>query len=405
MAKILLIAPFYSDPQVSGGSIRVKNILKQISINNDVHCIYFRDQLDETAKAKEFSKDGIKYSFWPNRVNLSKMPFFKKFGVEVRAVLARKSLKGPVQYPLAPVKDKLRKLVKEGDYDFAIIEFTWLSEFVKFLKDEFPDLQLIVDSHNVEFYYDRQEVKNLPVLKRSFAKIFAGFLSVEEKSSIKLSDQTFCVSKTDLDLYHELIDIDLEKMQVAPNGVDVASYEEVSEHKDIKNFDLIFVGWMRYPPNIRSAKFIIEKILPELPEQTTLAIVGGDPPEEIKDLASERIFVSGTVDDVKPYLQKAKVFVAPIFEGSGTRLKILEAFAAGKPVVCSAKAAEGIDFTDEEDIFIAKNASEYSAKITKLLKDDDLYSRASKAGKELAKQKYDWVVALKPIAEFINTPK
>jgi glycosyltransferase involved in cell wall biosynthesis len=402
MSKILLITPFFSDPQVSGGSIRVKNILKQIGLNHDVHCLYFRDQLDETAKAKEFFKDGIKYSFWPNRVSLSKMSIFKKLSVEIKAILERKSLKGPIQYPLAPVKDKLRRLVQEGDYDFVIVEFTWLSEFIEFLKNEFPDLKLIVDSHNVEFYYDQQEVKNLPVLKRPFAKLFASFLSVEEKTSIGLSDQTFCVSQTDMDLYCKLIGADPEKMQVAPNGVDVASYTDVSEHKDIQDFDLIFVGWMRYPPNIRSAKFIIEKVLPKLPEATTLAIVGGDPPQEIKDLANDKIFVSGTVDDVKPYLQKAKVFVAPIFEGSGTRLKILEAFAAGKPIVCSDKAAEGIDYKDGENIFIAKSADEFSDKITGLLKDAELYSRVSKAGKALSSKKYDWAVTIQPIVSFIE---
>ena len=399
MAKVLVIAPFYSVPQTSGGSIRVANILKNLVLaGHDTNLLYFRDQLIESNEEKSYIADKINFHFWPNRIAVSRKPFFKRMAVYAKAMRNQESLKGPIQYPLGgKIREKLAQFIEREKFDVVIIEFTWLAHFAKFVKREFPKVKIILDSHNVESDYERQESHKLNFISRIFMDKFAGYLEREEFEAIKLADTAICVSQSDKDKYVEFFGKKIEsKMKVAPNGVDVMSYDRVQPFKK-EGFDLIFVGWMRYPPNIRAVNFVVREVLPKLNNKISFAIVGGEPSEEVLGLSknNHKVFVSGTVEDVKPYLKSAKIFIAPIFEGSGTRLKILEAFSAKIAVIASSKAVEGIDYQDGRDLLIAENAQEFARKVSELLSEPDKRASLARAGFELVREKYDWSKSLK----------
>jgi len=120
-------------------------------------------------------------------------------------------------------------------------------------------------------------------------------------------------------------------------------------------------------------------------------IVGWQPPQEIIDLGDDpAITVTGTVDDVRPYIDEAAIFVVPLRLGSGTRLKILDAWSMGKAVVSTSVGAEGLPVQSEENILLADDADTFASAVVRLLDDGPLRERLGKNGRELVLAQYAW---------------
>ena len=137
---------------------------------------------------------------------------------------------------------------------------------------------------------------------------------------------------------------------------------------------LLFVGSFIHPPNVDAALRLAQAVFPMVQErypQLKLFVVGDQPPSKLMKMASPQIIVTGRVPDVRPYLERATLFVAPLQLGGGIRIKVLEALAAGKAVVASRLAAEGLDVLDGRDIALADTDEEFADRIVQLLGDAD----------------------------------
>jgi len=135
---------------------------------------------------------------------------------------------------------------------------------------------------------------------------------------------------------------------------------------------LLFVGNFIHPPNVAAARTLARAILPrvrQLRPDVRLEIVGNSPPPEVVALASDAVLVTGTVASVAPHLNRAAAVVAPLTIGGGTRVKVLEALAAGKAVVASTRAAEGISARAGEELIVADGETATAAAIVRLLED------------------------------------
>jgi glycosyltransferase involved in cell wall biosynthesis len=124
-----------------------------------------------------------------------------------------------------------------------------------------------------------------------------------------------------------------------------------------------------------------------------LTIIGRNPPESIERLENENLKVTGFVDDVRQWIQRADLMVVPIRIGGGTRIKILEGMAQGIPVISTRVGAEGIQAAHKESIFFADTSQEMIEGIIKLLKDPDLRKKIADGGRKLVEKKYDWNVS------------
>jgi glycosyltransferase involved in cell wall biosynthesis len=121
------------------------------------------------------------------------------------------------------------------------------------------------------------------------------------------------------------------------------------------------------------------------------AIVGRDPSAQVRELASlPGVEVTGTVDDVRPYYHEAVASIVPLNVGGGSRLKILEAMAAGVPVVSTTLGAEGLSVTHNENILITDSDEAMIAGVVRVLEDNELRSQLVTAGRELVFKQYDW---------------
>lgn len=196
-------------------------------------------------------------------------------------------------------------------------------------------------------------------------------------------------------------------VRVIPNGVD-ARYFSPAEIAKVRwnagasalNRSLLFVGSMDYHANIDAVSWFARDVWPEIARKHSdlkFVIAGRDPAPEVQKLASDRILVTGTIEDVRPYYGTAQAVIVPLRVGSGTRLKILEAMAAGVPIVSTRLGAEGIDVTDNVHLLIADNGAELISAINYLFSSLEIRSRLVQAARDQVINLYDWSVVGKDL--------
>jgi glycosyltransferase involved in cell wall biosynthesis len=165
---------------------------------------------------------------------------------------------------------------------------------------------------------------------------------------------------------------------------------------------IIFTGTLWYEPNLDAARWLADDIFPlirlDFPDMELL-IVGDHPPEDVLSLTSQPgISVIGPVEDIRPYLRQALVFLAPVRTGSGTRQKILDAMAMGLPVVSTSVGCEGLEAADGESICLAETPDEFRKKVRRLVRDPEFRSRLALGGRRLVEERYSRRAAVDKLA-------
>jgi glycosyltransferase involved in cell wall biosynthesis len=203
------------------------------------------------------------------------------------------------------------------------------------------------------------------------------------------------------------------KSVVAVSPVDAASLTENAPRANVRSIDtgvdtsyfvangtpeadahLVFTGAMDWYPNEEAMLFFIAEILPrirsEVPE-VTLAIVGRNPSARLRAAgAAAKIRITGTVDDVRPFIDEGTVYVVPLLTGGGTRLKIFEALSMGKAVVSTSVGAEGLPLVDGQHFVRADGAEDFARATVSLLRDPRRRKALGASGKELVQAHYSW---------------
>ncbi|MDP3091159.1 MAG: glycosyltransferase family 4 protein [Nitrospira sp.] len=190
-------------------------------------------------------------------------------------------------------------------------------------------------------------------------------------------------------------------IRVVPNGVDTSYF---TPRRDPGGNSILFCGSMDMHPNQEAMEYFLQKIWPRLSAHSpdvNLCVAGRNPPEWLVQLgrSDARIHITGFVDDVRSYFQKAAVCICPILSGGGTRLKILDSLAMGVPVVATSFAASGLSLRHNEHLLLADSEDEFARAILELLGDQALRVRLSRAGADRVHEVYSWAVVAKALIE------
>ncbi|MDH4219579.1 MAG: glycosyltransferase family 4 protein [Candidatus Aminicenantes bacterium] len=293
-------------------------------------------------------------------------------------------------YGSSDMSQTIAEMVKKDRYDFVIAEYSVMGQFLHNNPD-LPPVRRIMSVH--ECYY-------LARLKSYHHHRF-GINKLREVLNLK------GLKKYEFDMYRnvdkvltlthqgkdELLDIspDLD-ISVVPHGVDVEAFAFSPQSEE--EHSIVFIGNYRHYPNIDAVLYFHENIWSRL--KTSLPavkfyVVGQAPPLEITRLSEDTsIIVTGTVDDVIPYLRKSKVFICPVRLGGGFRGKILEAMALGRPVVSTSLGAEGIPALNGENIILADEPEKFAKGILDLISNTSLYQKIQTNGRRLMEDKYAW---------------
>lgn len=182
-----------------------------------------------------------------------------------------------------------------------------------------------------------------------------------------------------------------------PTGVDTGYFQPSSRER--RPYSLVFLGSMDWMPNIDGAQWLVQEVLPLVRNrhpQLHLTIAGRNPTPAVRVLAEKEsgIEVTGTVDDVRPYLAKAQAMVVPLRAGGGTRIKIFEGMATGIPVVSTPIGAEGLPLRNGIDAVIAEDAQSFADAINQLFESPQLGQRIGAEGARMVREQFGWEKAV-----------
>jgi glycosyltransferase involved in cell wall biosynthesis len=251
----------------------------------------------------------------------------------------------------------------------------------------------VIDLHNVySTLAQRVAAEQTAWWKRWYLNRESKLLALTERRAALLADQLFTVSENERAYFENQ---GARAVEVVPNGVDCEAFQHLPCGRGQVPPLVLYLGNMSWGPNVSAAVFLARQLLPSLraryPE-ARLRIVGRSPTPEVVALGEiPGVEVFGDVPDIKPHLQQAKVLAVPLDSGGGTRLKILEAFAAGLPVVSTPIGCEGIGVRHREHLIIA-DRSDFAGGIGALFDDEELAVRLADRGRTLACERFDWTI-------------
>ena len=244
---------------------------------------------------------------------------------------------------------------------------------------------VVIDCHDI---FQALRVKHTNAIR----KLLETFL---ERLAYRYADIILTVSEKETE-YLVSCGVRQYKIMVIPNGVDTEALNpfvdasRVKDRYDLRNFHtVIFVGNMEYLPNREAVQAIASKIAPLIKKEvsnTKFLIVGRTPP----NIEFPNLTFTGVVDNVTEFLVASDVAIAPLFHGSGTRLKILEYFSCSLPVVSTTVGVEGLDVKSGIHALVEDNMDTFAIGVIKLLKDRELAIRLGKTARELVVNNYDW---------------
>jgi len=300
------------------------------------------------------------------------------------------------------IAKELERILTEFQPDVVIIEELWLCSYLSVLK-RYP-CQIVFDAHNAEtfLYRDIFRAEKFDRLKAKLDSLWQ-LLLVEamERNIVKRATQVWVCSQQDAQLFQSFSSKQVSTA-VVPNGVNVSHYSSIRSGQHPLPPDLapsphtlIFTATFGYFPNAIAAKLLIEDIFPKLQAlypDSRLLLVGANPAEWMKDAAqaNSNIIVTGKVPDIRPYMAASSVVIVPLLQGGGTRLKILEAFAAGRPVVSTAKGAEGIKAQDGVHLLIRDSVDELVEGVQTLWQHPEEGQQLAQSAYELVQETYSW---------------
>lgn len=181
-----------------------------------------------------------------------------------------------------------------------------------------------------------------------------------------------------------------DKIVIVPNGVDHDFFKPQNRKKI---YDVVFTGNMAYPPNVNAVEYLAEEILPlvwkSLPD-VKMFIAGATPDSKVRRVASDKIIVSGWIDDIRDAYSQSRVFIAPMRIGTGLQNKILEAMSMKIPSITTSLASNPIGATEDVDIMVGNNAAELASHIVLLLKDKEKAASLAQNGYDFVHRVYEW---------------
>jgi glycosyltransferase involved in cell wall biosynthesis len=313
------------------------------------------------------------------------------------------------------VSDWLAHRLSERHYDVAVIEELFLAGYLPKLKR--AGCTVVFDAHNVERMLQTEmdwarAGENTRFRRKVGDWVLQRRKGLEEKRAVLEADLVWACSDQDsAGIQREYGRT--KGVSVIPNGVNVDDYQrdaaspagESWEHLPIT---LASAGAYEYFPNEDAAMRLINGVLPALRSRghkdARIVLIGRTPTPAMRTAAlkDKDIEVTGEVDSVLPYLKQPCIITLPLTLGGGTRLKILEAFAIGRPVVTTPKGAEGINAVDGEHLLIRDGSEAFADAVLELWNDAELRSRLCANALELVREHYSWPSAGRKIAKSLG---
>ncbi len=377
--KLFVLLSRIPYPLEKGDKLRAFNHLKYLSKKNEIVLCALNDT--------ELHKDAIKilgqYCKSIHIIKLSKagillnliLTFFNGLPFQTGYFYSRKAQR------------KINRILEEENPDHIFCQLLRVAGYVK--NQPTPKT---LDYQDVFSKGIERRIKKSPFYMKPLLRLEYRRLLKYENYIFDFFDNKTIISKPDRDLIPHP---DKEKIHVIPNGVDTDYFYPVQSRKE---YDIVFIGNMGYPPNVDAAEYLANKIFPLVLEknpEVKLLLAGASPDKRVQALRSENIHVSGWVEDIRDCYAKARIFIAPMQIGTGLQNKLLEAMAMKIPCITSPLANSALGAKPGKEILTGNNPIEFANSILFLLNNPEPAEKLAKAGYYFVLNNYNWEPATK----------
>lgn len=389
--KVLVVAERLPS-RISGGAARQFNLIRKLSRRHDFTVVCPACPVDSS-----HLQDLIPYVRHIEMVKLTPPPYEDWSRLYWRLNALRHALLDPVplraHFPGSScIRRAVSRLLSEERFDIIQVHQAHLGRLLPH-----TETATVLDMHDILSDHERR----LMLIKTKVTHRVQAWLEWKKMQALErniVRQFDVCVTVSEHDKASLLKLVPEARVIVVPNGVDMDYFRPQPASQQGPNVTL--VGSMSYGPNGDGVLWFYNAIFPLIRQRVPnihFHVVGWNPPPEIVELNDDpNVTVTGFVEDVRPYLANSAVIVVPIRFGSGTRLKILDAWAMEKAIVSTRLGAEGLEAVHGENILLADEPEPFAECVLNLLSNARQRSCLGKAGRQLVESRYDWsVIALK----------
>lgn len=400
--RVLFVSPMAPSPPRFGAQARTHGLLTHLAQEHDVTALVLHDD-DATPAAS-----GEAMRAYCREVTFVKNPNgaagWRRRALQLRSWLSGRSYQRHL-FAVPAFQQALDRVLRAQRFDVVFVNFPYLGHYdVRQSPAGTEPPAVVVDSHDVGYDLARQVARSASAAgQRLHATVNWRKLKREELTAYTSADGV-CVCSA-ADQRRLAADAPAATTVVIPNAADVERLRPRPTDPAPDGRTVLFFGLLSTVPNVDGVTFFLREIWPRVAEarpDARFAIVGADAPTAITAQAGPRVTIVGAVDDLRPCLASAAAVVVPLRLGSGTRLKIVEAWAMARPVVSTALGAEGLDAVPGRHLLIADDPAEFARAVVRVLDEPALADALGREGRALAEERYSWRGAARMLEGFFR---
>lgn len=381
--KILELIPQFILPADDGGKIGIYNIIKQFAEQGaELHIVAYSESKPDAVYIQEINSFG-RIDFIKKSVKNTKIKIIKSLLTNTSIYINKFLSKDVYSF--------IDKLLKQEKYDVVHCDHSSMASLGEYIKHKYH-VPFGIRLHNIEWTIWQRYAENLPgvSLKRFYIQNQAFLLRNAEKHLYKEADICFAITEND-----KVRALELQpkaNVVVASAGVDLDVWRpDLDVQKE--PFTLLHATTYSWIHNVDAIHWFINNIMPEIKEtfpESSLTLLGKNPPADFAGYKNLGVKSLGYVDDVKPYMNNAMIYIAPLFVGAGIRIKILEAMAMGLPVVATSVSAEGINADESQGLFVADTKEAFVGFISYLFNHPDKIQKLGEKSRDFIAKNFSW---------------
>lgn len=388
--NVLLVSPMAPSPPRFGAQARTHGLLSNLAKHHDLTAIVLHEDSETPGTSgpamRTYCRE-VTFVRNPNGV----------VGWRRRALQARSWLSGRTYqrylFTVPALEETLDRVLSHQRFDVVFVNLPYLAHYR--LRRSPPGAAapaVVIDSHDIGYDLARQVATSSTGFgQRLHASFNWRKLAREELAAYTAADGV-CVCST-ADQKRLAADAPSATTVVIPNAADVEYLQPRQTDPAPDGCTVLFFGLLATVPNVDGVVYFLREIWPLISAarpDARFVIIGAAPAPAIRAHAGPGVTIVGPVDDLRPHLAAADAIVVPLRLGSGTRLKILEAWAMARPVVSTTLGAEGLEAVPGRHLLIADNPSDFARSVLRVLGDPGLGNELGRAGRALVSERYSW---------------
>jgi len=376
-------------PGGSGGSTRQYQLMRQLRARGVDVAVVAPVHPDQAEGAERLVAEGVEVHLeWrPAQRAREALGALRDRPALAPAILTEPLLAWQVDVFWTRLRHRLADAVSAGRPDVVLMDHDWAANWHRHLPAGVPRA-LTLQNLTWRYYAARARVTH--GARRAAFDLEARRWLRYDRRHLRRFELLIAMSERDAEVARRVIGT---RAVAVPNGVDTTALRPTPAPPAGAPPVLLYTGTMSYPPNAEGLRWLLDAIWPRIRSarpDVELVVVGKDPPADAVGAADDRVTITGWVPDLAPYFAQASAILIPILSGGGTRLKVVDGLATGRPVISTRAGAEGIALRDGEHALLADDPGAFADAVLRVLGDRDLSARLGAAGRRLAEDQYDW---------------